>query len=161
MQSDETTVDHRHPAAAYRQSTISPAQGAGALSSNSKMGFLLGLLPSARLHVSHPHAGWKATRHTHCLHVFHNLIAIHKTNTWNRQTLSDPKRPRAYYVNVTYIKKVQRALAVTSCVHNPFPLFTSAVRSVSRTQLLRCGCHNLEETKVAASLETSKSTKWR
>lgn len=124
------------------------------------MGFLLGVVPSPWLCASYPCTGWKATGHTRCLHVFHNLIAVHKTNTWNRQTLSDPKCPGAYYVNVTYIKKVQRALRVTSCVHNPFPLFTSAVRAVAHMQLLHCGCHNLEETKIAPSLETSKSTRW-
>lgn len=137
-----------------------PCQGAGALSSDGKMGFFLEVSPSPRLCASHPCTGWKATHHTRCLHVFHNLLAVHKTNTWNRQMPSDPKCPRAYYVNVTYIKKVQRALGVTSCVHSPFPLFTSAVGAVARTQLLHCGCHNLEETKIAPILETFKRTSW-
>lgn len=104
--------------------------------------------------------GQEAACHTRCLHVFHNLIAVHKTSTWNRKTLSDPKCLGAHYVNVTYIRKVQRARRVASCVRSVFLLFTSAVRAVARTQPWLCGCHNLQETKIAPSLEISKSTRW-
>lgn len=137
-----------------------PCQGAGALSSDGKNVFFLGSVAFTTAVCFPPMHRMESHHHTRCLHVFHNLIAVHKTNTWNRQMPCDPKYPRAYYVNVTYIKKVQRALGVTFCVHSPLPLFTSAVRVAACTQPLCCGCHNLEETKIAPILETFKRTSW-
>lgn len=89
---------------------------------------------------THAQRGKPLTTHAaytcfNCLHVY-NLIAVHKTSTWNRQTPSDPECPGAYYVNVTYIKEVQWVLRVTSCIRNPFPLFTSAVRAAAHMQPL-------------------------
>lgn len=93
-------------------------------------------------------------------HVFHNLMAVHKTSTWNRKMPSDPKRPGVYYVNVISIRKVQRARRVASYAQSTFLLFTSAVRAAARTQPRLCGCPNLQETKIAPSLESSESTRW-